>query len=185
MSIHQVRIVAKTGISTEDFDRIIGPFGLKYSRRMSMKATKGIPRHVWRNRHGSVTLVNDEPLELDYVKIELPSSEIVETLLRDSFSFYEWSDVLDLVRSSSQQERALAFRVIAELKYVKYDQELFEILTSAIHEGQLDCSDALFAAGQLSWHQLRPAMEQAIERHGKSAIGNLAWNILHGSEWDR
>lgn len=185
MEAKQVRIVAKDEIPTEDFNRTISKVGLKYSRRKTRAASKGFPQHVWHSNRGTVTLVKDEPLELDYIEIDLPNSEDVESLLRNSFPFYQMSEVMDLLRSSLWEDRDQAFRILAEIEYLEYDQELCEIITTSIQDADLDCSDALLAASQLSWRQLRPVVEQAAERHDKSALGDLAWNMLHGSEWDR
>lgn len=185
MIMQQARLVAKDLIPVENFDGIAGQLGLKYSRRSSKKISKGIPRHVWRSRIGSVTLVKDEPLELDYIKIGLPAPGNIERLLRASFPCYEWHEVITLVRSTSWQERDLGFRIVAELKYIDYDPELFDLLQRSVREADLDCSNALFAASRLSWHQLRPVVDEAAATHSASAIGDLAWNLLHGSAWDR
>ena len=178
-------IVFKSQVLKKDFEKVAESVGLIGNRRMSKAATRTYPRSVYESKHGTVTLVNDEPLELDYVEIDMPNFETVANLLRTSFPTYTMGDVTSLGRSSSWQDRDLAFRILSELHEVAFDRELCEILTKSIEDESLDCSNALLAASQLSWRQLRPIVNRAAERHGNDALGNLAWNMLRSSEWNR
>jgi hypothetical protein len=185
----ETRLIAKDSVPPEQFTDVATRAGWKLNHRATRVGQKQeSPRFVWNGEDGTISLVKDVVLDVDYFAIDTPDPVTAKATLSNSFRCYDTIEIIEMARNaSSSVERAHAFTLLGAAKYIEYNKDLFGLLTERIRQSDpVDRAAAVFAAGRLSWRQLRPVVAEAVESADtESSFYSYSDNILNLSPWDR